>query len=463
MALIRWRGLWAGIAYLALIYILVRSHLSNTMTEPVALIVALGSIPFFVEALRRKSRLNGLVAVLLMATAIWMRPGAMFLIPALPLWFGLYFGSSLFGKLKQFVLACSVILAMLAFDSLLGRMFGSVSFGNSGYTICGLTIGESFSGCLNRYPEEFAQHNQSPAEVQRWLYAKAVENILRDPRPILRIIVYEPIRFFKETPRVMLTGYSYIGVPGWFPTVLWLMGIVGLYVVTIRRRQIRREALFWGIMGLGMTASATLFYFTDGVRVFSVAYPLVAAFIALAWFSPSSLSIAHEARTVQQFRVGRWSIGAVALLLVSLPAAGRLLYRIEPVALAPTPGSNDDPAVVQGISRSSGVLVVADDQPLPRGVPSIHFSDFAQSVHHTFVEASQDIITPIPPKLPFGFLIMPRVDAPSVGAITLITPPDVVLRDDVSEWRMTYTDWNPSGKTFDRNWFYVTSATPYQR
>src|SRR4029079_11499844 len=42
MAVMRWRGLWAGIAYLALIYILVRSHLSTTLTEPVALIVALG-------------------------------------------------------------------------------------------------------------------------------------------------------------------------------------------------------------------------------------------------------------------------------------------------------------------------------------------------------------------------------------------------------------------------------------
>jgi hypothetical protein len=464
MAVMRWRGLWAGIAYLALSYILVRSHLSNTMTEPVALIVALGSIPFFIETLRRHSRLNGLIAVLLMSAAIWMRPGAMFLIPALPLWFGLYFGRSLFDKSKQFAIACSVALAMFAFDALLGRMFGSGSLGNFGETLCGLSIGDTWSACFARYPEEYALHNQGVAELQKWLYAKAIENIARDPRPILKIMILEPIHFITVTPRVMLIGNSYnMGIPGWFPTGLWLFSIVVFYLATIRHRMVRREALFWGVIALGVMASTTLFYFTDGIRAFSVIYPLIALFIALATFSPSSVTIGYQARTVKEFRVGRWSIAVIAVLLVSVPAAGRLFYRVEPVARASTPGSNENVAVVRGMSKSSGVLVVADGQPLPHGVPSIHFRDFAESVRDTGVEASQGIITPTIPQLPFGFVIMPRLDTPSSGAVTLITPPEMVLRREVCAWEVTYADWNPTGKLFSENWFFVTRATPYGR
>jgi hypothetical protein len=460
MAVMRWRGLWAGIAYMALSYVLARSHLSNMMTEPIALIVALGSIPFFVEALRRKSRSSALVAVLLMSAAVWMRPGAVFLIPALPLWFGLYFGNSLSEKVKQFAVACSIVLAMFAFDVLLGRMFGSGSPGNFGHIICGLSIGQEWSGCLTRYPEEAAQHGQNAEELQRWLYAKAIENILRNPWPLLSIMIHGPLRFLTDTPRVMLTGYSYIiSIPTWFSTVLWFGAVIVLYLATLRCRQIEREALFWGVIGLGVISSATLFYFTDPIRTYSVIYPLVALFLSLAIFSPSSLAITHQAKTVRQFRAGRWSIVAGAVLLVVIPLAGRVFARIVPL---PPPHASDSHAIIGGITKSSGVLVVADDQPLPHGVPSVHFGDFVEYVRSSNVETGQGIITPMTPKLPFGFFIVPRFDTASIGAIALITPPEFALRGDVRAWRVAYTDWNPTGKLYSRNWFYVTEATPYE-
>jgi hypothetical protein len=461
MAVIRWRGLWAGVTYLALSYVLVRSHLSNTMTEPMGLIVAFGSIPFFVEALRRKSRPSALLAILLMSAAIWMRPGAMFLIPALPLWFGLYFGNSLSEKVKQFGIACAVVLAMFAFDAVLGRMFGVPSPGNFGEAICGLTIGRSFDGCYLRYPE-YVQHNGSPAELQNWLYAKAFENVLRDPGPLLNIMMHEPIRFVIETPRIMLTGYSPIGIPIWFPSAFWFASIIVLCIATLRRRSIGREALFWGIVGLGIISSTTLFYFADGARTHSVIYPLVALFISLAVFSPSSVTITQQARTVRQFRAGRWSVAAGAVLLVVIPLAGRFFYRIQPVRSPP--GMN---AIVGGIARSSGLLVVANGEPLPHGVPSAHFSDFAEWVHSTGIEEDQGLITPTAPKLPFGVFNVPRFDTPqnarTAGAITLITPPEFAFRRDVRAWRVAYVDWNSDPtKLFSHAWFYVTEAKPYE-
>src|SRR5262249_5737429 len=162
---------------------------------------------------------------------------------------------------------------------------------------------------------------------------------------------------------------------------------------TLRLRPTGREALFWGVVGLGIISSTTLFYFADGVRTYSVIYPLVVLFISLAAFSPSSIAVFQQAKTVRQFRAGRWSVAAGAVPLFLIPFVGRFLYRIERVR-TPT-GMN---AIVGGVAKSSGLLVVADDQPLPYGIPSAHFSDFADWVHSTGVEQDQGLITPMAPR-----------------------------------------------------------------
>jgi hypothetical protein len=105
-------------------------------------------------------------------------------------------------------------------------------------------------------------------------------------------------------------------------------------------------------------------------------------------------------------------------------------------------------------------LVVADDQPLPHGVPSVHLSDFAAYITYTGVEQSQRIVTPAAPRLPFGFFNVPRLDIG--GAISLITPPEFVFRRDVRAWKVAFIDWNYTGKLYSKNWSYVTDAMPYE-
>src|SRR5260370_41466447 len=51
-AVARWRGIWAGTAFLALTYIYDREFVPTTHTEPLGLCWALLSFPFFIEAFR---------------------------------------------------------------------------------------------------------------------------------------------------------------------------------------------------------------------------------------------------------------------------------------------------------------------------------------------------------------------------------------------------------------------------
>ncbi|HVY88308.1 MAG TPA: hypothetical protein VG942_05530 [Hyphomonadaceae bacterium] len=461
MSILRWRGVWAGMTFLALVYLTIRSQLSTTMTEPVSLIVAICAVPFFVEALRTKSAWQGLIGVFLMSAALWMRPGALFLIPALPLWFGLYFGNSWSDKAKRFAIATSVVLAMFAFDILLGLLFGSGSPGNFAFTICGLSIGDSWSACLTRFPEEYAAHSHSNGELIAWLYSKAIENLRHDVRPLLHIMTTDPIRFMSETPRAMIRGYSAMPMEKGFPMELWLLAIPVSYLVTLPYRNWRREGLFWGIVALAVISSTTIFYFTDGVRSFSVVYVLIAAFVGLCMFSQSSRRLDSHRTATKQLRIGRIGVASGMVALCVIPLLGRLVLGFAPVPTPIAPGTNERIAVVKGAEWASGVLVVADDQPLPHGVPAVHFQQFADNVRLTGAEESQGIITPTPPPLPFGFMIMSRVDQ-GTGSITLITPPEMVTRKDVPMWRVSLEGWLQTGKLFSENWFHVISAMPYR-
>src|SRR5258707_8056992 len=87
-ALARWRGTWAGIAFLGLTYIYARTFIPTTLTEPPGMLWALLSIPFFIVAFRTGSVKPTLVAFAMTIVALMTRMGSIFTIPALLLWLG---------------------------------------------------------------------------------------------------------------------------------------------------------------------------------------------------------------------------------------------------------------------------------------------------------------------------------------------------------------------------------------
>src|SRR5262249_42570188 len=59
---VAWRGIWVGMALIALLYGLVRPFLLTTMTEPLGLVCSLFSLSFFIEAFRQRSAHMAIVA-----------------------------------------------------------------------------------------------------------------------------------------------------------------------------------------------------------------------------------------------------------------------------------------------------------------------------------------------------------------------------------------------------------------
>ncbi len=458
MTITRWRGLWAGVVFLALAYIAMRSHLATTMTEPLGLPIAFVALGFLAEAFRTSSKGHALLAVGLLSAAIWIRPGPMFAIPAFALWFGWSFHDTLPRKIKGFAIACAAIIAIIVIDKLLGVLFGSHSPGNLAYEVCGLSIGGGWSACMDTFPQEFAKVGGSPDAVIAWLYAKAFYNIQHDPSIFIHTILSEPIRFWAETPRWLLQGYSQTAVPRAFPSALWLLAVPVLGVLGLRKRNARVEAPFWILVFAGLTASAMFFYRSDGVRAMAVVYPLFGLFVAAVFSSPIALRIRCPRIVRREARLGAILTVAVTVgLFVFLPLE-RLIYPLPRLSLA-AGESPSNTVIVGDFARSTGVLVVADDQPLPHGVPSVRFSRFAEMIRATGVELDQGILSPQTPKLPFGFTTMPRLD--QSGSMSLLTPPEMMTRQDVRAWQVTFEVWDK--KISGENWWHVVSATPYSK
>jgi hypothetical protein len=141
-------------------------------------------------------------------------------------------------------------------------------------------------------------------------------------------------------------------------------------------------------------------------------------------------------------------LGLVAMvaLFICLPWMAHHFSSIRTLVDAAPPRKEGE-AFVFGGGRMSGFLVVADDQPLRDDVPSLNLTDFSALIGQSRVEMYQDLIHPILPPLPFGFLFAPRLEKGSSSLSQYIVPAEVVERRNVQDWHFELKRWGyrPNG------------------
>ena len=108
----------------------------------------------------------------------------------------------------------------------------------------------------------------------------------------------------------------------------------------------------------------------------------------------------------------------------------------------------------------SGILVLADEVPLRSDVPSMHLSDLAAIFRHGEIETYyQQLVTPVPPPLPFAFIESPTLVPGEPTTYKYIAPPEVLLRTDVPTWHFQ-TSKLPELPNSGSQWLNVTKAEP---
>ncbi|MFD2182378.1 hypothetical protein [Rhodoplanes azumiensis] len=456
-AVARWRGIWAGLAFAATMVLTVKGYVPTTLTEPLGLVWALLAVPLFVEALRRRSLLFALAALGVMALSLLTRMGAMFAIPAMTLWVAWAFGDTLLQKLKAGVLAAIVVAAAFGTSSAVQKLYatGHMSAGsNFSYTICGISIGTTWDGCLNRYKDELKPLTDEKDVVQ-FMYAKAAENARSHPGVFVGRLVQGALAFTPRIPSLLVGGYFGLGSPPWFPlglfVVVCLVGAVGTLVV----RREPGELAFWGLLIASTIASAAFVYFDDGTRVLSASYPLLGLFLVMGLAGPREPAPSESASPVLAGSVTA-AAGVLLVGVVVLPAVAHTRAGADPrVNLAPEGAKH----LVFGGPRLTGVLVVGDAKTRRTTMPVITIDQFERVVGLSGVEQYQPLATPAPPPTPFGFVYGLRVEKGVRSYHTYLVPEAVLTRPEVSVWRFTVEEMpkRPGGGDY---WYRVIDAQP---
>ena len=273
-AISRWRGVWAGLVYFCISFLILRSFIPTTLTEPLGFFWALLAIPFVIDGVHKGSWPLALLGLTLTSVALMTRMGAMFLMPMFALWMVWRFGKTWFAKLGLAAAIVGVFAAVIGANFVIERLYGHgrpATGENFSYTVCGLSIGADWSECPKKYFTELKELPPGEKARTTFLYHRALDNIRNDPKPFLSRLAMGAAAFISSLPDTMLKGYLHVTVPWWFSVrAFYLFAAFGLMYVLVMRSE-KTELEFWFLISLGVIGSAAVVYFDDGRRVLAVA------------------------------------------------------------------------------------------------------------------------------------------------------------------------------------------------
>lgn len=461
-AIVRWRGVWAGLAFFALTYIYDRIYVPTVLTEPAGLFWALLSIPFFVEAIRHRTASAALVAFAMTLAALMSRMGSMFTIPALLIWLIWQFGNGMAAKLRIGAAAFAVLVGVLGMNALLGKIYGtghSSTGSNFSYTLCGLTIGTGWEGCPAKLAKEGKALVGDETAIADQLYAMAWTSFRAHPEIFFNRVLEGLQKFTSDVPDVIWRSYIVnMHEPDWLlPDALTAISLAGLLYLLARKAN-SVELSFWGLLWASIAASMAMIYFDGTSRALAASHPLMVMFFALGMSTPGAPFAAASPR-LRMSRYGAAGLITAALLFVCVPWMAHRFFSPEGYVDA-VPSDKKNEAFVFGGRRMSGFLVVDNGLPLRKEVPSIHLSDFEAFISLGGMETYQDLVHPVSPALPFGFVTAPRLERGIGSGSMYIVPPEVLERRDVPAWHFDLKRWGrPSA--YGEYWFGVTKAEPW--
>jgi hypothetical protein len=456
-SLARWRGIWVGIAFVGLLYLLARPFLTTTLTEPLGLLWTLFSMIYFIEALRLQSMQHALIALIGLTFALLSRMGSLFSIPFLMIWLAVAFGEKS-KRLRLLAFACAAVLGVSTLNGALGFLYGATSTvtgGNFAWTICGLSVGGYWNSCPTMYAAEF-DRLQSERAMVWFLLSKSWDNFLHDPTVLLHMLWYNLGHFAKGLPGFLLSGYG-SDRPSVRVTLLAVIAVLpGLYFVLAYRASFA-ERLLWTVLAVSIPLSAAVVMTDDGWRVLTVTHPLIACFVAFGFAAPATVAL-RRSPAQWRWKSGALLVAFVSVLFLVVPALSHILARHEIASHPSFVRATRDENVVPGGSRITGFIVIPDGTLAPVATPTLSLSEFVNLIRYTRLEEEfGPFLREVAAEMPFALVSAGRLDGDNQSNI-YIAPPVVLERRDVWAWRLTLRQRT----AFERPWIQLQQASAAQ-
>jgi hypothetical protein len=434
-AVMAWRGVWAGLTFLGLTFILLRPYLPTNLTEPLGIFWALVSVPFLIRAIRFNRLVDVASGFHLTIFALMIRMGAMFTVPALGLWALVLRWGKPKSVLYVFFLLVGLLMINLALVSGLSKLYGTPDGAlgsNFSTVICGLTHGTDWTGCGRIYANEI-ELGATESEQSSLLYAKAADKFLNEPDVLLVRLLEGGVHFAQGIWNQMLKGHGG-SIPDVFPVELWWLMLFGGMIWVIRHRRERHELTFWLLFLAGFSASAPFVIFDDGWRVLSASLVVLSLLLASGFSSPLYQCV-NEAEPreglMQWYRSA--SLVFVAILCLVVPMVSFKYDQLGRLDI-PQLELREDEELFLGTRRMSGFLVMPDGKSLPQQVPAIHETDFIRIIRNSGIEQHEALVTPVLIHQP-PFAIVSAIPINKKTHGLLILPPEVFSVLDDRLWR----------------------------
>lgn len=284
---------WVGALYFfVLCYGFLRVFVPTTLSESLGLTLGLVAIPLLIDGVYRNSRWGLFGAATMLSVAQMVRPGVLFILPALLLWALLRFRKG-WGTLAR---GTGIVIAGLLIGVLANQICdrwtddSGQAHSNLSYTFYGLTIGGNWHDALveiTEHSDELVREGETTDEA---MFRLGFKNLVTQPQvfagTICRNMGYALLRIPLDIGD-MIFGIS-VRQGGFSALSLIVMGLLCLvFFFPILQRGLCRirtrdfpQGIFWLIIWLSMLAAFPLVIRDGATRVLAATFPLFGVFLA---------------------------------------------------------------------------------------------------------------------------------------------------------------------------------------
>lgn len=379
-------GTELAVFFLILIFLYYRHHSGTTMSESLAVSVSILGVALLWRGISAQKEWFALFGIGMIAFALNIRPGAMFVLPALLLWGGWVFRGPGTFSFKFFGMGALIVLLVFYANARMIRFTAGpdgVAFENFSWALYGLASGgKSWTYIFEAHPELSLLRDSEASSV---IYMLAFEQIVADPSLIVKGAIHYWRMFFSNT---WYNAYSFVaGENYWInQAARWMMYILGgLGIFKLFEDRNEPYASLAVVTALGVLASVPFVPPTDAYRVrlyaatipFFILLPGMGLFFLLEKLPMSILKPNPIALP------GGHSAFAVSIALIVATIAAPILIKTNGKLPAPpkTACSSDMDSFFTHFSGGNTINIHRESEVFLDWMPDFHASVFRRNAH----------------------------------------------------------------------------------
>jgi hypothetical protein len=317
-------GTEVSVLFLILMFLYFRAHSGTVMSESLAMPITALGIGLIWRGASTQKEVTAILGLTIIALALNIRPGTMFVLPAILCWGGWFFRGS--KKISITFLFSGSVLVIIVFliNSVAVRFLAaptSAAFANFSWALYGLASGgHSWSYVFVAHPE--IQVLQEP-EQSRQIYRLALELMTQNPNLFIKGMLFNWKMFFSNS---WYNVFSFVSGENFLVNTiarygLYLLSLIGLIGWFFNRNNKYKSLV--ALMSLGILISVPFVPPTDAyrVRLYAATIPVIVLLPSmglaqlLEWINYRHVYRANDIPQRQHFYLAFASIVATVILI----------------------------------------------------------------------------------------------------------------------------------------------------